>query len=123
MDTALDGKKIRMLIYEPRNCSENLPCLYFIHGGRVLYLKLMVLENEKQLKIQTDRRMITQSYWKYTDTPMCNSKDMRKYLKMYVKDLDESKLPYLSLAEAPSLIGQPSACIETAEYDCLHDKV
>ena len=67
--------------------------------------------------------MITQSYWKYTDTPMCNSKDMRKYLKMYVKDLDESKLPYLSLAETPSLIGQPSACIETAEYDCLHDKV
>ena len=47
--------------------------------------------------------MITQSYWKYTDTPMCNSKDMRKYLKMYMKDLDESKLPYLSLAEAPSL--------------------
>lgn len=35
-------------------------------------------------KIRTDRRMITQSYWKYTDTPMCNSKDMRKYLKMYV---------------------------------------
>ena len=53
--------------------------------------------------------MITQNYWKYTDTPMCNSKDMRKYLKMYMKDLDESKLPYLSLAEAPSLIGQPSA--------------
>ena len=43
--------------------------------------------------------MITQNYWKYTDTPMCNSKDMRKYLKMYMKDLDESKLPYLSLAE------------------------
>lgn len=202
---ALDGKKIRILIYEPRNCSEKLPCLYFIHGGGFVFnaaphhfqmarrftreLKVRtifadyrlapkykfptapkdclavyqwILKNEKQLRIQTDRimvcgdsaggnlaavlclmakkmglplpklqmllypvtdrRMITQSYRKYTDTPMCNSKDMSKYLKMYVKNLDESKLPYLSPIEAPSLIGQPGAYIETAEYDCLHDE-
>lgn len=37
MDTALDGKKIRILIYELRNCSENLPCLYFIHGGGFVF--------------------------------------------------------------------------------------
>ena len=41
---------------------------------------------------------------------------------MYVKDLDESKIPYLSPIEALSLTGQPSAYIETAEYDCLHDE-
>lgn len=202
---ALDDKKIRILIYEPRDCSENLPCLYFIHGGgfafnaaphhfqmarrltRELNVRTVfvdyrlapkykfptapedclavyqwILKNEKQLRIQTDkimvcgdsaggnlatvlclmakemglplpklqmllypvtdRRMITPSCRKYTDTPMCNSKDMRKYLKMYVKDLDEAKIPYLSPIEALSLQGQPSAYIETAEYDCLHDE-
>lgn len=203
--TVLDNKKIRILIYEPRNCSENLPCLYFIHGGgfafnaaphhfqmarrftRELNVRTVfvdyrlapkykfptapedclavyqwILRNEKQLRIQTDRimvcgdsaggnlatviclmakdrglplpklqmllypmtdrRMITQSCRKYVDTPMCNSKDIRKYLKMYVKDFDESKIPYFSPVEAPSLKGQPSAYIETAEYDCLHDE-
>ena len=36
----------------------------------------------------TDRRMKTESMKLYTDTPMCNSEDMKKYLKMYVKDQD-----------------------------------
>ena len=69
-----------------------------------------------------DRRMNTESCRLYTDTPMCNTEDMRKYLKMYVKDLDAAQLPYLSPMEAPSLSGLPPAYVEVAQYDCLHDE-
>lgn len=69
-----------------------------------------------------DRRMNTESCRRYTDTPMCNSEDMRKYLKMYVKDLDVAQVPYLSPMEAPSLSGLPPAYVEVAQYDCLHDE-
>ena len=69
-----------------------------------------------------DRRMNTESCRLYTDTPMCNTEDMRKYLKMYVKDLDTAQLPYLSPMEAPSLSSLPPAYMEVAQYDCLHDK-
>ena len=53
---------------------------------------------------------------------MCNSKDMRKYLKMYVKDLRTEQLPYLSPLEAPSLSDMPPTYVEVAQYDCLHDE-
>lgn len=69
-----------------------------------------------------DRRMNTESCRLYTDTPMCNTEDMRKYLKMYVKDLDTTQIPYLSPMEAPSLSGLPPAYVEVAQYDCLHDE-
>lgn len=68
-----------------------------------------------------DRRMNTESYRRYTDTPMCNSKDMEKYLKMYIKSLDSTQIPYLSPMEA-SLVGIPPAYIEVAQYDCLRDE-
>lgn len=69
-----------------------------------------------------DRRMNTESCRLYTDTPMCNTEDMRKYLKMYVKDLDTAQILYLSPMEAPSLSGLPPAYVEVAQYDCLHDE-
>lgn len=69
-----------------------------------------------------DRRMNTESCRRYTDTPMCNSEDMRKYLKMYIKNLNAEQLPYLSPMEAPSLEGMPPAYVEVAQYNCLHDK-
>lgn len=69
-----------------------------------------------------DRRMNTDSCRRYTDTPMCNSKDMRKYIKMYVKDLNTEQIPYLSPLEAPSLSDMPPAYVEVAQYDCLHDE-
>ncbi len=68
-----------------------------------------------------DRRMNTESYRRYTDTPMCNSKDMEKYLKMYIKSLDSTQIPYLSPMEA-SLVGIPPAYIEVAQYDCQRDE-
>ncbi|HCO30045.1 MAG TPA: alpha/beta hydrolase [Lachnospiraceae bacterium] len=69
-----------------------------------------------------DRRMETCSYQKYTDTPMCNSKDMKKYFDMYVKNNSPANITYLSPIESDSLIGLPPAYVETAEYDCLHDE-
>ena len=69
-----------------------------------------------------DRHINTESCRLYTDTPMCNTEDMRKYLKMYVKDLDTAQIPYLSPMEAPSLSDLPPAYVEVAQYDCLHDE-
>lgn len=96
----------------------------------------------------TDRRMQTESMKLYTDTPMCNSEDMKKYLKMYVKKQDvfetqtafsdqtvsESQsadetleqlvfqTAYFSPAEASSFENLPRAYVEVAEYDCLRDE-
>lgn len=72
----------------------------------------------------TDRRMQTESIKLYTDTPMCNSEDMKKYLEMYVDDQDvfETQTAYLSPAEAEQLDSMPAAYIEVAQYDCLRDE-
>ena len=70
----------------------------------------------------TDYRMDTESYRLYTDTPMCNSRDMSRYFRMYVKDLKPELLSCLSPIEAPTLAGLPPAYVEVAQYDCLHDE-
>ena len=70
----------------------------------------------------TDMRMITESVKKYTDTPMCNSEDMKKYLKMYQNLASTEKKAYFSPMEAESLAGMPPAYVEVAELDCLHDE-
>lgn len=70
----------------------------------------------------TDRRMLTDSVKQYTDTPMCNSRDMEKYLTMYLGQEEPENIAYLSPIEAASLSGLPPAYVETAEYDCLHDE-
>ena len=201
---ATDGANIRLLLYAPKQCAKQTPCLFFIHGGgfvfnaaphhfalarrftKELQVKTVfidyrlapkykfptapndclsayrwVISNAEKLGIDTekilvcgdsaggnlatvlclmtndagltlpkaqmllyplvDRRMNTESYRRYTDTPMCNSKDMEKYFKMYVKDLDATQIPYLSPMET-SLVGMPPAYIEVAQYDCLHDE-
>ena len=63
----------------------------------------------------------TESVRKYTDTPMCNSRDMEKYGKLYRPDLSVGNPVYASPIEADSLAGLPEAYIETAEFDCLRD--
>lgn len=63
----------------------------------------------------------TESVRKYTDTPMCNSKDMEKYGKLYQPDPSVGNNVYASPIEAESLEGLPAAYIETAEFDCLRD--
>lgn len=63
----------------------------------------------------------TESAKRYTDTPMCNSKDMEKYEKFYRPDPFAGENIYASPIEAASLEGLPAAYIETAEFDCLRD--
>ena len=203
-----EEKKVRVLIYEPKNSSGKLPCMYFIHGGgfvfnaaphhfwlarrftKELQVKTIfvdyhlapkyqfpvvpeecfgvyqwISEHADELSIQSDkimvcgdsaggnlatvvcmmardygiqlpklqmllypvvdRRMCTESYKQYVDTPMCNSRDMEKYFQMYVnaeEKIKESEIPYLSPLEAASLENMPEAYVEVAEYDCLHDE-
>ena len=63
----------------------------------------------------------TESAKKYTDTPMCNSRDMEKYGKFYRPDPSVGNNVYASPIEADSLEGLPAAYVETAEFDCLRD--
>lgn len=63
----------------------------------------------------------TESVKKYTDTPMCNSRDMEKYGKLYRSDPSVGEHVYASPIEAETLEGLPTAYIETAEFDCLRD--
>ena len=69
-----------------------------------------------------DARMNTESYRRFTDTPMCSSRDMEKYYAMYAPDTSAAPREWLSPAESASLQGLPSAYIETAEFDCLRDE-
>ena len=63
----------------------------------------------------------TESVRKYTDTPMCNSRDMAKYGKLYRPDPSVGNNTYASPIEAESLEGLPPTYVETAEFDCLRD--
>ena len=69
-----------------------------------------------------DARMETESYQKFTDTPMCNSRDMAKYFAMYAPGPSAAPREWLSPAERASVQGLPRAYIETAEFDCLRDE-
>ena len=66
-----------------------------------------------------DARMETESYKRFTDTPMCTTREMEKYFAMYAPGPSAAPREWLSPAESASLIGLPRAYIETAEYDCL----
>ena len=63
----------------------------------------------------------TESVRKYTDTPMCNSRDMETYSRLYRPDPSVGNNDYASPIQAQSLAGLPPAYIETAEFDCLRD--
>ena len=63
----------------------------------------------------------TESVRKYVDTPMCNSRDMEKYSKLYRPDPSVGNNVYASPIEAESLEGLPPAYVETAEFDALRD--
>ena len=69
-----------------------------------------------------DARMNTESCRQFTDTPMCNSRDMEKYYAMYAPNVSAAPREWLSPAESTSLRGLPAAYIETAEFDCLRDE-
>ncbi len=63
----------------------------------------------------------TESYKKYTDTPMCSSRDMEKYTRFYIQDETAGKREYSSPIHAASLAQLPPAYIETAQFDPLRD--
>ena len=62
-----------------------------------------------------DRRMNTESYRKFVDTPLCNSENMKVYWKLYGGD-------GCSPMEEKCLEGLPPAYVEAAEFDYLHDE-
>ena len=94
---------------------------YESYGVRAIEYLLKPL-NSKLLYPVLDRRMKTESYRQFTDTPMCNSRDMEKYFAMYAPGALSAPREYLSPAESASLRGLPPAYIETAEFDCLRDE-
>ena len=76
-----------------------------------------------------DRRMETESYRKYRNTPMRSGEDMEKYFEMYESDeSDEKTAPrgtervLLSPAQAEDVSDFPPTYIEAAQFDCLCDE-
>lgn len=63
----------------------------------------------------------SESYKRYTDTPMWNSKLSERVGPLIEVDKGNPYYSYYSPTEAKSLHGLPPAYIETAEFDCLHD--
>lgn len=74
----------------------------------------------------TDRRMLTESMEKYTDTPMWNAKLNAQMWEMYLGTEEEIEsiehIEYASPIEAESLKGLPPTYMEVAEFDCLRDE-
>ena len=68
-----------------------------------------------------DSRNISESFRRYTDTPIWNSTLSEKFVP--ITDPTPEKVPLFlrSPIEADSFVGLPPAYIEIAEFDCLHD--
>lgn len=68
-----------------------------------------------------DGRNNSESYRRYTDTPMWNSTLSKKVGPIMNPDPTSTPLAYRSPVEADSFSHLPPAYIEVAEFDCLHD--
>ena len=68
-----------------------------------------------------DDRNVSESYQKYTDTPMWNSTLSKNVGPMTNPDPSATPLAYRSPVEADSFDALPPAYIEVAEFDPLHD--
>ena len=69
-----------------------------------------------------DKRMITGSMKRFTDTPIWDSRCNKMFWDMYLKVQDPEKAKYASISEIDSLAYFPKTYVETAEFDCLHDE-
>ena len=69
-----------------------------------------------------DKRMITDSMKRFTDTPIWDSNCDKLFWEMYLKDQDRNQTKYASISEIEDLGFFPPTYIEVAEYDCLHDE-
>lgn len=70
----------------------------------------------------TDAEARSKSANKYFDTPIWNAMANRKMWEYYLPAQSGFISPYASPYHAQSLAGLPSAYIETAEFDPLHDE-
>ena len=68
-----------------------------------------------------DGRDESESYRKYTDTPMWNSTLSKKVGPIINPEPEAIPLAWRSPVEAENHAGLPPAYIEVAEFDCLHD--
>ena len=68
-----------------------------------------------------DDRNVSESYTKFTDTPMWNSTLSKKVSPLVNPDPSATPLAYRSPVEADSFDNLPPAYIEAAEFDALHD--
>ena len=68
-----------------------------------------------------DGRNNSESYRRFTDTPMWNSTLSRKVGPIMNPDPSAIPLAYRSPVEAESHTDLPPAYVEVAEFDCLHD--
>lgn len=99
-------------------------------AGGELAAVVCLMAREQQLPMPRAQMLIypvvgaprdTPSMLEFTDTPLCNSKDMDQYGRLYQPKPNMGKPEYASPYLAESLAGQPEAYIETAEFDCLRD--
>lgn len=70
----------------------------------------------------TDRRMITKSMQKFTDTPVWNARLSKMMWDAYLPKEPKLHIEYASPIEATSFTGFPPTYIEVAQYDCLRDE-
>lgn len=68
-----------------------------------------------------DARNESDSCKRFTDTPMWNSRLSDRIAPMTRADRSRPDFVYYSPVEADCFSGLPTAYIETAEFDCLHD--
>lgn len=69
-----------------------------------------------------DRRMLTESMKRFTDTPVWDANLTDMFWKAYLKNQEPKQVKYASPMEAESLKYFPKTYIEVAEFDCLHDE-
>lgn len=68
-----------------------------------------------------DRRGASESYRKYTDTPVWNSSLSKQVNDLINPNPEDTPLAYRSPVEADRFEGLPPAYIEVAEFDALRD--
>ncbi len=99
-------------------------------GGNIAGAVTVMLKDRKQnlpkgvmmIYPVLDKRMVTESMKKYTDTPIWDSRCNKLFWEMYLKDQDVSQTRYASISEINSLDFFPDTYIEVAEFDCLKDE-